>query len=637
MLCAGIAAVSGCASRPRSNAPSTVENQTVPHREEPAKFNLTAASSEVEAAAARRSLDPSSDRNIATQFAVTPATGQLPRLPETFHFVTAQQSIPYSTVEENAVVSAVVDPEEIPSPLQNPEQVSRIRMPFAEGQEKVQLSSALDRISLTAVDAALNVVLSRIAEPHGLNLVTGSEMTERISVRLNDAQLQDTLDVLLATNGYTWNLQKNILIVSKISTETKTSASIQGREMRVFSLNYVTATNVDLIVKGLLSPVGQSFVTQSTSTDHRRTHEQLFVEDLPDNLRRIELYLLQADTRPRQVLIEAHILQVALRDNCRHGVNLQSLLHVSKSNVTLATTGLASGLPPVSTLKIEGTDLNGLLDAIKTNTDSKTLASPKVAVLNNQEATMQVGSKIGYLMTTTTQTSSLQSVNFLDVGVILKVTPSISDDDHILMQVSPQVSTGRINATTSLPESEVTEVSTRVMLGDGEAIVIGGLIKETDIDNQNKIPFLGDLWLVGWLFQRREIIRERNEIIIALVPRIVPDFTGGRCLDPCELERTQTPLLYGPLQPVDRSKFEPKLPSYNDRPRDRKNGLQQYDNPKQHPSVRGPFAASEVPNTPQLVPEDQATQPRQYVKSNALPEQPQLGQPQAPAPAWSAQ
>jgi hypothetical protein len=90
--------------------------------------------------------------------------------------------------------------------------------------------------------------------------------------------------------------------------------------------------------------------------------------------------------------------------------------------------------------------------------------------------------------------------------------------------------------------------------------LIGGLIKESDVETQNKIPWLGDLWLIGWLFQRREINRERNEIIITLLPRIVPEAPCGRTLEPIQVEQAGTPLFYGPLHRMDRRAWEPQLP-----------------------------------------------------------------------------
>lgn len=443
-----------------------------------------------------------------------------------------------------------------PPPLR---QELRFPDPAPADGEGVQISSNGERITIKALDASLDGVLAMIAQQQGLNIVSGGVGDQRISVTLHDVLLDDAFNAILAAKGYTWARHNDIVMVSSLSGE-KQSAAVQGREVRVYNLNYVMATDVEAVVKGLLSPVGQAFITQTNPTEQRQTHEQIVVEDLPSYLQRVEAYLQQADIPPRQVLVQAYVLQVALEDNLRHGVNLDHLLRLSNTDVSLESSGFAADQAPTTVLRVQGHDLDGLIEAIKGTTDAKTLASPKVAVLNGQQARMQVGGQIGYLLTTTTQTSTLQSVNFLDVGVILTVTPIITDDQQILMQVRPEVSTGRINATTQLPESETTEVETKVMLADGEAMVIGGLIQETDNDSQNKIPLLGDVHVLGRLFQRRETKRLRNEIIIALLPRIISDVPGCRVWDPTEVDRARTPLLHGPLHENQRRMWEPELP-----------------------------------------------------------------------------
>jgi type II secretory pathway component GspD/PulD (secretin) len=101
-----------------------------------------------------------------------------------------------------------------------------------------------------------------------------------------------------------------------------------------------------------------------------------------------------------------------------------------------------------------------------------------VLVINGQEAKIQIGQQLGFRVTTTTETSTLQNVNFLDVGVILKVTPRITSDNQVLMLVHPEVSKGQVNPLTGLPESDTTTVESSVMLPDGQGMVIGGLIQE---------------------------------------------------------------------------------------------------------------------------------------------------------------
>jgi type IV pilus assembly protein PilQ len=438
--------------------------------------------------------------------------------------------------------------------------------PLAKDPEnRVTLKSKLDQITLVTRDAPLSTVLSMIAEQQGLNIVTGEEVSQLVNVTLNNVRLVDALNAILAVHGYTWTSQNNIVTISSMSNDRKTSPSVQGRVVRVFTLNYVLASDVDKVVKGLMSPLGQSFINQTSKTEQRNAHEQLVVEDLPPYLDRIAEYIAQADAMPRQVVVEANILQVTLKDNNRHGVNFNQLARVSRTNINFETMGLAMGTAPASALRVTGSDLNGLIDLLKSTSDTKTLASPKVAVLNGQQARISVGGQLGYLLTTATQTSTLQSVSFLPYGVVLDVTPIITDDGQVLMTVAPQVSTARINSTSKLPESESTEVSTTVMLSEGQAIVIGGLIRETSNDGQNKIPFLGDLWLVGRLFQSRDRLRERNEIIITLLPRIARP--GDYCAFGTEedLAQATTPLLDRNINPIDRSQWEGSHPDASQR------------------------------------------------------------------------
>ena len=432
--------------------------------------------------------------------------------------------------------------------------------PVTEGMgDRIQLQSNAYQVSLIARDAPLSQVLAMIAQQNDLNIVSGEQMSQRITVTLQNVGIRDALDSILSIHGFTWTHQNNIMIISSLASQKSMSPGVQGRYVRVFEMNYVRAVEVDKVIKGLMSPVGQSFVHATDKIDQRNSHEQLVVEDLPGYLDRIAQYIAQIDVMPRQVVVEAHVLQVTLRDNNRHGVNFNKLARASGPKINLEAVGMAAGASTASALRMAGSDLSGLIEALKSTNDTKTLASPKVAVLNGQEARISVGGKLGYLLTTATNTSTLQSVEFLNYGVVLIVTPIITEDGRVLMTVSPTVSTGRINPTSKLPESEATEVSTKVMLNDGEAIVIGGLIKETKSDGQNKVPWLGDLWVIGRLFQSREHLRERNEIIIALIPRI--SRMGDTCQpDPYgDVDQATTRLMDVDLNPTDRSKWEGSL------------------------------------------------------------------------------
>jgi type IV pilus assembly protein PilQ len=414
-------------------------------------------------------------------------------------------------------------------------------------------------------DAPLSEILNLLADQLGLNVVTGDDVTARISVTLKNVPFEEALNHLLSVTGYTWVRQGNVLIVTSIAAASKLAPQAQGRQLRVFSLNYVSAADIDAVIQGLLSPVGQCFTSESTESDNRQTQELVIVEDLPGYLSRIEQYVRQVDRPPRQVLIEARVMSIELDDEARHGINFE-YLDSRNPSVTLTTQGFAdvakyaAGEAPAFFANLSATDLNGLIELLEATTDAKTLATPKVLALNGQQARIQIGERIGYKVTTTTQTNSTESVNFLEVGIVLDVIPWITEDDNVLMQVVPKVSTGQINPETDLPDEETTEVETALMLPDGYGMVIGGLIQEEDSESQQKIPVLGDLWLVGRLFQRRELKRRRNEIIITLIPHIVP-YQPGRHQRECEqFYRATTPLVYGPLRQNPR----PAEPRFSD-------------------------------------------------------------------------
>jgi type IV pilus assembly protein PilQ len=416
-------------------------------------------------------------------------------------------------------------------------------------------------VSLIVRDASLSKVLALLAQTYHLNIVAANDIDVSISITLNDVPLEQALTAILSVANYTWVERNGIIMVTSMTEAAQLPADIQGRQIQVFELDFASATVVSEAITSLLSPIGKMSIIKSDSQDNRRTREMIVVEDLPPSIARIGGYIQEVDQPPRQVLMEAHILQVNLKDDNKCGIDLDGLLRVAGSQVRLQTTGLASDTAtPAFLATVEGGDLGTVIEALESSTDSKTLGSPKVLVLNHQEAKIHVGKSIGYQGSqTTTQTSTFQNAQFLDVGVTLKLTPSITSDNRVLLQVHPEVSDGAINPQTNLPDKTTTELDTDVMLNDGQGMIIGGLINETDSTVQSKIPYLGDLWKVGILFKRSEVDKERSEILVAIVPRIQPFAPEHQAYEQGELIRAETPLFQGPLCRTHRP-FDPVLP-----------------------------------------------------------------------------
>jgi hypothetical protein len=172
---------------------------------------------------------------------------------------------------------------------------------------------------------------------------------------------------------------------------------------------------------------------------------------------------------------------------------------------------------------------------------------------------MQIGDQLPYRNTATTQTAALESAQFLDVGVVLEVTPRIARDGRILMRIRPEVSTGEYRPEADgLPSKKTTEIETDVLMCSGQAIVIGGLISEEDSNQQAKLPWFGDLPYIGVLFQKRSVVKSRKEIIVTLRPFVLPYEPMMHEWQDRKILRAETPLTQGAIDRYPRP-YEPRL------------------------------------------------------------------------------
>jgi len=464
-----------------------------------------------------------------------------------------------------------VDAEPLPVPVDATSETSIPQevIPLSPSSDPadVQLQTDGGMISLTARNAPLRNVVALIADAQKLNIVFAAAVETPITATLAEVPWQQALDSLLSVSGYTWTLNKGIIFVSSAEIAESIAPEVSGLAVELFELDFASAVDVDQTVKGLLSPAGKSWIIETSSQDNRQTREAVVVNDYVGRLQQIRNYICQADQPPRQVLVEARILQVDLSDDCRHGVNFDQLLSFSGNQLTLESKGFANAAAsPAFFMTLEGGSLNGLVELLQSTTDAKTLASPRLLVMNGQEANIQIGGRFGYRVTTTTQTSTLESVQFLDVGVVLTLAPRITRDGRVLMRIKPKVSTGEVSPETGLPSEETTEVETDVIVTDGQGVVIGGLIQEKDSIIQSKIPWLGDIPYLGVLFQKRQKTVSRTEIIVTLIPHIQPytPIVAGR--DQHEVMRVADPLTVGAIGLYPRP-YEPRMPDALTNPR----------------------------------------------------------------------
>ncbi|MFK7737544.1 MAG: type II secretion system protein GspD [Pirellulaceae bacterium] len=444
------------------------------------------------------------------------------------------QPASYSGQSTTGSPTAIQNPFEFlddPSGITSSEGGSTVRIPLQTSvgrNPNLQISrnAANQKINIYANNVDLRVILDQLADESGVNIIVAESIQASVTTTLKDVPLWDALDAILRINNLVWTERENIIYVTNPSGAgggEGTGRALPGQELQVFDLYYTSAEETLEVVNGLLSAGGRAFLHSVDSKSTRHTRERIVVEDYPERLRAVAMYLASVDTPPQQVLIEANVLQVSLDDNQRHGVNLLGLARLAGARINVQSQGFADGgSSPGFMMGLEGTDLNGMIETLCSNSNVETLAAPKVLVVNGQEARIQIGSKFGYFVTTTTETSTLQSVDFLDIGVVLTVTPTITRDGQVLLSVLPKVSGGRINPDTGLPEEDTTEAETTVILPDGKGMIIGGLIKENSENQKWWAPFIGEKPFIGKLFSRTNNRAEREEVVISLVPHIVP-------------------------------------------------------------------------------------------------------------------
>jgi general secretion pathway protein D len=302
-----------------------------------------------------------------------------------------------------------------------------------------------------------------------------------------------------------------------------------SRETKIFHVNYTKADD-------LAKTIGPMLTKDVGSIEFDARSNTLVLMDIPPKIEEISTMITALDRSDKEVFIEAKIVQITLGDEYQMGVNWDKIIH-NIGNTSLKinsafpipgnpTTGL--GTASIGTMS-SGT-FNDVVQALDTFGKSRTLSSPRLAVINNQEASILIGTTIPYTTTTgitnSVGTTNTESVNFIDTGVKLHVTPVIHDDGFITMKIKPEISNEESKPFTApdgavIPIIDTSEVQTTVKVKDGVTIIIGGLMKDELINNKNKVPILGDLPLVGKAFSNEQRNLQKTEIVIFLTPHII--------------------------------------------------------------------------------------------------------------------
>ena len=395
-------------------------------------------------------------------------------------------------------------------------------------------------------DAPIESVLRTLSYKSGVNIVYSRDVTGLITIRLKDVSWEKALDVILKTYGYGYDYDKEANII-----RVATPANLKQEEVitKVFTLNYAKADAVaGSIEKILTKDRGKVQYDERTNL--------LIVTDIPAVFTKTEEVIARLDRKTLQVTIEAKIVETVLGDDERLGIDWTTRVTAfgSVRPMTFPFSREAEGgdfwpeddpassgpafptkahtrFPMVTSDKftfgaLDFSEFQAVLEVLKSRSDTNILSNPRITTLDNQEAQIMVGTIIPipvYEWSTETKTRQISGYDEQEVGIKLKVTPHINLAGYITMDIEPEVS--KISGWTG-PDNERPIISTRqaktqVMVRDGQTLVIGGLVDETEIESERKVPLLGDIPLLGFFFKKKSRDIDKTDILIFITPRIV--------------------------------------------------------------------------------------------------------------------
>jgi type IV pilus assembly protein PilQ len=382
----------------------------------------------------------------------------------------------------------------------------------------------LKKISLNLLNVDIRKALSALAMEQEINIATAKEVSGKISVHLYQVTLDEALEAITLAGGFHYIKSGELYYIYKPKkAEVPLSGSLS---MRVYKLKY---TEVEKIQRILDSVPGIQMIKV------HKPSKTVVVQAMPEDIEKIETIIRHWDIKPKQVMIEAKILEISLTDDMSLGVDWEKIL----GDAAIGTEGFSTAIIPTAPgtspapgdgtglfagiIAAAGTDQQfaAALDALRSVTMVDTLSTPKILAIHGKKAKVLIGGQQGYRVTTVNQGIATETIKFIDTGTILEITPYIDDEGNVLLQVHPSIKSAKIEE--GIPVVSSTEVSTWLVAKNGESILIGGLIQDTKTKMRKMIPCLGRIPLLGVVFGRTSRDIGKSELIVLIKPTIIEE------------------------------------------------------------------------------------------------------------------
>jgi len=431
-----------------------------------------------------------------------------------------------------------------------------------------------ERLTLNFQDIETRAVLQLLADASGQNIVVSDSVNGSVTLRLQNVPWDQALDIVLRTKGLDKRREGNVIIVApQAELAAREKAELAARKdvqelaplrSEYLQVNYAKASDMAALIKSntnsLLSPRGSVAVDERTNT--------LLLQDTSDRLADIRRLVATLDIPVRQVQIEARI--VIVNNDFERDLGARfGFTNVNQNGTTglVTTTGTAAGTDTIVSSALTNLQGNGgtsiypvtlptgtnavnrynvnlpvsnpagsfalgilgnnflvdlELSAAQAETQANIIATPRVITANQKEAVIEQGQEIPYQQSASSGATTIQ---FKKAVLSLKVTPQITPDNRIILDLDVRddaigtivVASGGVN----VPSINTREISTQVLVNDGQTVVLGGILSTTEREDDTKVPYLGDIPVLGHLFKNTQHTNDKDELMIFITPKII--------------------------------------------------------------------------------------------------------------------
>jgi type IV pilus assembly protein PilQ len=510
-------------------------------------------------------------QQIVVDFAGTVMPKNLMRRYDVMDFATPVQTVDAVRVDSSSrlVISSQGDFEQLAyqSDNQYTVEIKPSSKRTAGAEEKKEYTG--ERLTLNFQDIDVRSVLQLLADTSGQNIVVSDSVAGNLTLRLQNVPWDQALDIVLRTKGLDKRRQDNVIIIgpteelaSREKAELAAHKEVQElspTHTEFMQVNYAKVADLAKLIKStgakdsMLSPRGSLSIDERTNT--------LLVQDTSDKLSDIRRLVQTLDVPVKQVLIEARIVIVSDTFERDLGARLGitgfttagpgSLITVSGNNLgtdSMLTSAFPAGGQPSGFINFPtlnnryqvntpASNTNGSiglsvlagkhvldleLEAAQNEGKTETISSPRVITANQKQATIMQGVEIPYQESASSGATTTQ---FKDAVLKLKVTPLITPDNRVILDldVSDDSVGQQVTSATggSVPSIDTRQIITQVLVNDGQTVVLGGILDTTKSRTANKVPFLADIPVLGYLFRSTTDINNKTELLIFITPKIL--------------------------------------------------------------------------------------------------------------------